>query len=240
MLAELVDKLRVSPSTAATFGDRVTPVADASRAITYTALAYPAAYVCPLSEDAERQAPGANENHQRITSLWGVIVALEATEDIRGAAPALSIETVRRDIFRAIYNWSPNFATQPHAPMEYRYGNIWYEGTKLLEVSRAATFWLISMGAYCWICGAEGEGETDQFEPPYTGILERVHVYNDWIDPHDPGLPPSEDYGQPPVGPPRGPAPWPTGPEGRIESEFRVELPQTQPSPRGHRNGRKH
>lgn len=238
MMRELIMKLRLSPHTNAIFGDRIAGCSDVSRPQTYASLSFPACFICPLSEEAERQAPGANENHQRITSLWGVIVALQATEDIRGQEPAQSIEAVRRAIFRSCYNWSPNYQTRPNAPMEYRYSNIWYSGTKLLEVSRAATFWLIEMGVYAWICGAEGEGETDQFEPPHTGILERIHVYNDWTDPHDPGLPPSLTYDPVPMGPSRGPAPWPTGPEGRIESEFDVELPP--PPPRGTRNGTKH
>jgi hypothetical protein len=238
MMAEIIMKLRASPSTAAIFGDRVSGSADETRPPTYAALAYPSAFVVYLGDDAEPQAPGANENQQRMVEHWGIIVALEATEDIRGQAPAQQIRPVRDAVYKALYNWAPNRQQNPMLPVEYLSGNLWYESCKLIQLSRAATFWLLTFGAHTWICGAEGE--LDQFEPPHTGILERIHVYNDWTDPHDPGLPPSQDYGQPPVGPPRGPAPWPTGPEGRIESEFHVELPTTTPSPRGTRNGTKH
>jgi len=217
-MAELIMKLRRSSATSAIFGERVTGVADPSRAIEYTALAWPAAYVTFLSDEAETQPPGANENRQRITQHWGIIVGLEATNDIRGQDPTQQIEWIRKQIFRAIYNWAPS--VDDGQKITYESGPFWYDGTKLLEVSRAATFWLMSFGCYSWICGADSEGETEeQFDklPPFDG----VNVYSDWIDPHDPGEPPSQEY-DPPIGPRSGPPPWPTGPEGRIESEFRT------------------
>jgi hypothetical protein len=232
MMPEIIMKLRRSSATGAIFGDRVTGVADVSRAVTYTALSYPAAYVCFLSEDAEPQPAGANENRQRFTTKWGIIVGLEATNDIRGQDPAQQIEHIRRQIFRAIYNWSPNYNPDPMAPVEYRYGPLWYDGTKLLEISRAATFWLLTFGSHGWVCGAEGEGETEE---QYDGLdhLERIRIYEDYIDPHDPGLPPSQEY-TPPIGPSRGPPPWPSGPEGRIEKEHHIDFPTW---PRGYPNG---
>ena len=231
MIAEIIMKLRASRHTGAIFGDRVTGVDDISRAVTYTALAYPAAYVTFLSDEAEPQPPGANENRQRCTTHIGVIVGLQATEDVRAQDPIQQIDYIRRQLFRALYNWTPNYAP-PNAPrVDYRYGNLWYGGCRLLEYSRAATFWLFTFGAYWWICGAEGEGEDDQFEPPHVGHLERIHIYEDYIDPHDPGLPPSQEY-DPPIGPRRGPPPWPSGPEGRIEKEHRIEFPP-QVWPRG-------
>jgi hypothetical protein len=237
MMPEIIMKLRRSRHTGAIFGDRVTGIADVSRAVTYTALQYPAAYVCFLSDDVERQPPGSNENRQMITQQWGVVVGLEATNDIRGQDPAQQVETVRKALFLALYNWAPNYAQNPMDPVEYRSGPLWYGGSKLLEVSRAATFWLFTFGAYSWVCGAEGEGETEeQFDR--LGPLERVRIYEDWIDPHDPGAPPSQEY-DPPIGPSRGPPPWPSGPEGRIEKEYHVDFPPA-PTPRGSTNGREH
>jgi hypothetical protein len=231
-MAELILKLRRSRHTNAIFGDRVTGVADVSRAVSYTALAYPAAYVTFLSDDAEAQPPGANENRQRVAQRWGVIVGLQATNDVRGQDPTQQIDYIRRQLFLALYNWSPNFNPDPLGPVEYRFGPLWYDGCKLLEVSRAATFWLLTFGTYYWICGAEGEGETEE---NYEGLgdFEGLNIYEDYIDPHDPGEPPSETY-DPPVGPNRGPPPWPTGPEGRIEKRAQIDMP-----PRGvPRNGR--
>jgi hypothetical protein len=221
MMAEIIMKLRRSSATEPIFGDRIAGVAEVSRALEYTAYSYPAAWVCFLSDQAERQEPGANENQQRVTQLWGVIVAIEATMDIRGQDPTQQIDEIRREIFRAIYNWSP----------DKHYGNFWYDNTKLLAINRAVTYWLLSFGSYYWICGAAGEGETEeQFDklPPFTGI--NMHI--DWIKPHDPGLPPSQIYD-----PRRGPAPWQRGPEGRIEQyvEIDVEQPPT-PTPRGNRD----
>jgi hypothetical protein len=207
MLVDIALKLRRSRHTNPIFGDRITVVADASRAIEYTALAYPAGYVTFLSEDAEDQQPGVNENRQRITQRWGVIVGLDATTDIRGQGAAQSIEAIRPAIFRAIYNWSPS----------KDYGLLWYGGCKLLEISRATTFWLMTFGAYYWVCGEEGETE-EQFErlPDFLGLNVKV----DRLQPHDRGLPPSQEYD-----PRFGPAPWASGPEGRVETEMRIDVP---------------
>jgi hypothetical protein len=222
MMAEIIMKLRRSRATSPIFGDRVVGVAEASRAFDYQSLACPAAFVCFLSDHAERQDPGANENQQRVTQMWGVIVALEATMDIRGQDPTQQIDEIRREIFRAIYNWSP----------DKHYGNFWYNDTKLLAINRAITFWLLSFGSYYYVCGAIGEGETeDQFEPlpPFEAIDGIAPPWGvDWIKPHDPGLPPSQIYD-----PKRGPAPWPSGPEGRIEQRIRFNVEPQPPPPIG-------
>ena len=216
MLDLIAQKIKRSSSTAAIFGDRVTVVADVSRATTYTALTWPAAYVMLSGETASEQAAGSNDNWQRITQQYDVIVGLQATDDIRGQAPAMRIEDVRRALFRAIYNWSP----------DKRWGPLWYQGLELLagEINRAVTFWRIGFGCYVDVCGDEGETE-EQFDPlpDFLGI----HYLIDWIDPHDPGNPPSLIYSAR-----YGPAPWRIGPEGRIEMELRLDFPAPPPPPR--------
>jgi hypothetical protein len=215
MMAEIIMKLRRSSATAPIFGDRIGGVAEVQRAVDYTAFNFPAAWVCFISDQAERQEPGANENFQRVIQRWGIIIGLEATADIRGQDPTQQIDEIRRAVFRAIYNWSP----------QKEFGNFWYDNTRLLDISRAATYWLMTFGSYYSVCGAEGEGETeDQFEPlpPFTGI----DVGIDWRKPHDPGLPPSQIYD-----PRRGLAPWPQGPEGRIEQRLRLDVEQDPPNP---------
>ena len=207
MLAEIALKLRRSSFTSPIFGDRVTCVADASRAIEYTALAYPAAYVCFMSEDAEEQSPGSNANRQRVAQHWGVIIGLDATMDIRGQQPAESIDGIRRAVFHAIYNWAPT----------KDYGLLWYESCKLLEISRANTFWLMTFGSYIWVCEDDGETQ-EQFDP--LPAFEGANVKVDWLQPHDRGEPPSQEYD-----PRFGPAPWASGPEGRVETEMRIDVP---------------
>ena len=213
MLDLIALKLRRSRSTSAIFGERVTVVADQSRAVDYTALAWPAAYVCFLSETAGDYVAGSNDNWQRVTTQIGIIVGLSATNDIRGQDPALRIDGVGRAIRRAIYNWTPDPGM---------WGAIWYEGYKLFEVSHAATFWLFAFNSYYDICDADGETE-EQFEPLPDFLGADISV--DYIDPHDPGEPPSEQYD-----PRFGPAPWATGPEGRIELRFTIDLPPSPPA----------
>jgi hypothetical protein len=209
MMADLIAKLRRSTDTSPIFGDRVTGVADASRAIEYTALGFPAAYVTFLADDAEEQRPGSNDNRQRITEQWGVIVGLQATADVRGHQPAQSIMTVRRALFRAIYNWRPPASS---------YGALWYVGCKLLEVNRAATFWLFTFASHCWVDGeCDGEHE-EQFDPLPDFLGANIKV--DWLQPFDPGIPPSQEYD------PRYPPPRTYGPDGRIETTFTVDVEQ--------------
>jgi hypothetical protein len=218
MMSDIIMKLRRSRHTAPIFGDRVTGVAEASRAFDYQALTFPAAFVCYLSDQAEPQEPFTTDNKQRCTQRWGVIVALQATEDIRGQDPTQQIDDVRQEIFGAIYNWSPR---KP-------YSNLWYDSTKLLAINRAVTFWLLTFGTYHYVCDDDGELE-EQFEP--LPDFYGVNALIDWKKPHDPGLPPSEEYD-----PRRGPAPWPTGPEGRIETAVRIDV--EQPPPGAPRNGK--
>ena len=217
MLDLIALKLRRSRHTNPIFGDRVTVVADVSRATTYTALAWPAAYVMFSGETASDQATGSNDNWQRITQQYDVIVGLQATSDTRGQAPALRIDEVRAALLRAIYNWSPDHK---------RWGAIWYRDCELIagEINRAVTFWRFGFGSYTDICGDDGEIE-EQFEPLPDFL--RIHYQIDWISPHDPGLPPSLTYH-----PRIGPAPWPKGPEGRVELEVRQEFTPTPPPPR--------
>jgi hypothetical protein len=210
MMPQLIMKLRRSRSTKAVFADRVVGAADASRVIDYTNLDLPFLAVTFLSDDAEGQQPGSNDYRQRITQSWGVIVALSATFDVRGQEATQTMETIKPAIFRAIYNWAP----------DKNHGVLSYGGTRLLQVSRAATFWLMTFNTFEWVCGDDGELE-EQFEPLPDFLGMNVNV--DWMQPFDPGLPPSEEYD-----PRRGPPPWRYGPEGRIESTFTIDLPQTR------------
>jgi hypothetical protein len=213
MMADIILKLRRSSATGSIFADRVTGVAAPQRAYDYAALAYPAAFVALLSEDAEAQPPGSNENTQRVAQIWGIVVALNATDDIRGQEPSQSIEVIRRAVMRAIYNWSP------HSTI----ANLWYDGCELLAVNRAVAFWVLRFGTYFWLCGEDGVGETEEQFDPLPWFL-RIHYNFDWISPHDPGLPPSEIYDVK-----FGPPPWRSGPEGRVEMHAEDQLPPQPP-----------
>lgn len=225
MLDEIALKLRRSRHTGPIFGTRVTVVADTSRAMEHAALAYPAAYVCFLGETAEAQPPGSNAFTQRVTQSLGIVVGLEATADIRGQNAVHRVEDIRAQLCRAIYNWKP----------DRNHGALFYGGFNLLGINRAVTYWTFTFGSYWAICEDDGEHE-EQFDPlpEFLGINR---IYHDYISPHDPGNPPSEIY-TPPIGPSRGPAPWPTGPEGRIEHESTVDFDGLPPR-RGKANGKR-
>jgi hypothetical protein len=207
-MSDLIAKLRRSSSTTAIFGARVAGAADASRVVDYANMAMPCAYVCYLSDDAQPHPAGANtEVVQHVTETWGIAVKLEAKEEIRGQAPAMTVPTVRTALMRAIFNWSPNL----------QHDLIQYAGTKLLAVSRDSTVWLFSFATGFMIDQCYGETE-EQFDPlpAFEGINARV----DFIDPFDPGDPPSLEYD------PAYPAPRTTGPDGRIETTFTIDVRQ--------------
>lgn len=218
-MADIILKLRRSRSTVPLFGGRVAGAADASRVMDYANLEAPAAFVVFLSDTCEPAEERANEIHQALTAHWGVVVKLSAHVDIRGQAPAMTVPDVRARLFSALLNWSP-YPVPPGPPFVGRppqrpWSALEYEKCELLQVNRDATFWLFQFACSTVLCAEDGETE-ETFEPlpDFKGANFKV----DWIDPHDPGLPPSEEYD-----PRIGPAPWPTGPEGRIEAEFKVD-----------------
>jgi hypothetical protein len=206
-MADLIAKLRRSNAAGAVFADRVAGAADAFKIVEYANMALPCAYVVFLSETAET-VEAINENVQKVTETWGIAVKLSAHEEIRGQAPAMTVPNVRRALFRALFNWSPSLG----------YTLIAYDGCKLLAHSRDVTVWLFTFTTSTQI--DECDGEQEQFEhPAFLGVNARV----DAVDPYDPGLPPSLEY-DPAIGPP----PWATGPEGRIETQFTIDIPQGQ------------
>jgi hypothetical protein len=224
-MADLILKLRRSRSTLALFGGRVAGAADASRVMDYANLDAPAAFVVYLSDDCEPEPRGVNEVYQRLTVHWGVVVKLSAHVDIRGQAPTMTAPGVREALFKALLNWSP-YEVPPGPPFVGRppqrpWSPLAYEKCELLQVNRDSTFWMFQFATDTILCAEDGETE-EQFDP--LPDFHGANVKVDWTDPHDPGLPPSEEYD-----PTRGPAPWPSGPEGRIEAEFRVDQKGTPP-----------
>jgi hypothetical protein len=208
-MADLIAKLRRSRSASAVFGDRVAGAADVFKIVEYANMAMPCAYVVFLSETAE-PAEAGNENVQWNTETWGVAIKLAAHEEIRGQAPAMTVPQMRRALFRALFNWSPSTG----------YTLLAYDGCKLLAHSRDVTVWLFTFTTHTQFDECDGETE-EQFDtlPAFLGVNARV----DAIDPFDPGAPPSEEYD-----PAFGPAPWNSGPEGRIETSFTIDIPQGQ------------
>ena len=214
MMDAIIMKLRRSRETQPIFGDRVTGVADESRVLEErVALAFPCAYVHFQDEEAEGQQP-SNAYQQRVAQRWGIIVGLDARNDIRGHDPVRQIELIRPRLFKAIYNWRPAKG----------YGAIWYDGCNLRYVGRDASFYQFMFGTHYTVCEDDGETE-EQFDP--LPVFAGADFHIDAIDPRDPGLPPSQIYD-----PRRGPPPWATGPEGRIEWRTRVNI-DTGPAPHG-------
>jgi hypothetical protein len=215
-MRDLIGKLRRASSTAAIFGDRVAGVAHINRIVEYANMAAPSAYVVYIGELAEA-AEVVNENVQWVTETWGVAVKLAAHEEIRGQAPAMTVPEVRRAILRAIFNWSPSlgyslFAYRGCEPVIFQAGG---------NVSRDVTVWLFTFTTRTQIDECDGETE-EQFDPlpEFLGVNANV----DAIDPYDPGLPPSQPY-KPELVPPHS-----TGPEGRIETSFTIDI-TTGPPP---------
>jgi hypothetical protein len=222
MMAELVMKLRRSRYTSPHFGDRVTGVFDPTRAIERTALAYPAACVTFLGEDADALPSGGNENWQQLTQHWGVVIGLGATPDIRGQASVMDFETIMLAVHRAIYNWRP--------PGPGIQGAFWYDGVEHVRPNGndlARTFWLMTYNIYRRLdaeCDGEVEDTIEGGLPGGRPDFLRVGMKVDWQEPFDPGNPPSQAYD------PKYPPPRTYGPDGRIESELLYDVPQT-PSP---------
>lgn len=230
LMVQIINKLRRSRATGPIFGGRVAGAADASRVMDYANMDVPACFVCFLSDVAEPTPRGANEVHVRFTTSWGIIVKLTAHMDIRGQDPAMTVPDVRVALFRALLNWSPSVIPPGDIPppgiqtVAREWSPLAYDKCELLQVNRDATFWMFTFTTSTWICADDGETE-EQFDPLPDFLGANFNV--DWIDPHDFGVPPSGETPPPEYDPRRGPPPWPVGPEGRIESEFKIDLPVT-------------
>jgi hypothetical protein len=215
-MSDLIAKLRRSTPARTFFADRVAGVADENRVAEYANMEPPCAYVAYIGDSAA-PSDAINENVQWVTETWAILVKLAAHEEIRGQAPAMTIPAIRRAIFKAIFNWSPTTG----------YTLFSYGGSSCIGISRDVTIWRFTFMTRTQIDECDGETE-EQFDP--LPAFKGINAIVDAIDPHDPGLPPSEEY-QEYAASRAGPPPWATGPEGRIEARFTLDNLDTIPPP---------
>ena len=117
------------------FGGRVAGAAefDARMAAEVRPEVYPAAYVVPLTEDAD---PNDEDNalYQTVTERVGVVVEFDNSADRRGQSVTELYAPARAAIFAAILNWR---GTDPdHAQRGFEYG-----GGQVLSWDRARLFY---------------------------------------------------------------------------------------------------
>lgn len=179
-MSDLIAKLRRSTPARTFFADRVAGVADENRVAEYANMEPPCAYVAYVGDSAV-PSDAINENVQWVTETWAILVKLAAHEEIRGQAPAMTIPAIRRAIFKAIFNWSPTTG----------YTLFAYGGSSCVGISRDVTIWRFLFTTRTQIDECDGETE-EQFDP--LPGFKGIDVIVDTIDPHDPGLPPSEEY----------------------------------------------
>lgn len=103
ILAATITQLRAA---APVFGGRVAGAAEFVRGVRdyTTALPLPAAYVMPVSQEADsNQSWGGLQ--QLVHYVIGVAVELDAQTDRRGQTPAMDLDGIRDEIFAAILNY---------------------------------------------------------------------------------------------------------------------------------------
>lgn len=98
------------------------------------ALAYPAAVVIPLDDDATDldALPGPQLN-QTVIERIGVVVEFDTTADRRGQAGVDQVQAMKYALHGAILNWNPE-------PLRSTNG-LRYGGGRLLKLDRARLFW---------------------------------------------------------------------------------------------------
>jgi hypothetical protein len=112
-------------------------------------LAYPAAVVIPLEDEAEDpdslQGPQLNQN---ITERIGVIVEFDASADRRGQAGVDQVQAMKYALHAAILNWNPDPARSSNG--------LRYAGGRLLDLDRARLFWQFDYALSVFLSDADG------------------------------------------------------------------------------------
>ena len=91
------------------------------------------AYVIPLADKAEKNSlvrPGVS---QRVTELFGVVMAIEGLRDVRGDAVNAEIEAKRKTVINALQGFVPEDGYEP----------VQYAGGRLLKFDQniKVIFW---------------------------------------------------------------------------------------------------
>jgi len=118
------------------FGGRVAGAADFQLGLrNYNEnMPLPAAYVVPLSQDAERNA-NLTGYWQIVEKMIAVIVELDATPDRRGQDPVMSYDVIEAALFSALLNWEPALCRTPNKQ------GYQLSGGRFLDLDRARLFY---------------------------------------------------------------------------------------------------
>lgn len=148
------------------FDGRVAGAAEYVAAQASTSMAMPHAFVIPL-DDRPSESITENTNRQPLIDSFGVVVVVSNQADERGQGAVVSVETIRRDLWRALLGWSP----------AEEYHGIEYEGGSLQAMDRARLWWQFEFGAQTEI------GPDDGWQQSFEDELDQVVVSVDVIDP---------------------------------------------------------
>lgn len=180
------------------FSTRVSAGIDWDAVASSAKLSHPSAYVIAAGDDASANDVD-NAIRQDITDLFDVILVLDSTDE-RGQEAADLLHDLRASLWKALVGWKPGAEYDP----------IEYGGGSLIFINRARVVYRFSFEAAFQL------GRNRATEPAETweewkldGLpaFEGLDVNVDFIEPSDPNL-------QAP------------GPDGRIDAQFSVDLPQ--------------
>lgn len=136
---------------------------------------FPSGYVVPLDDEVGEQE-SSNGYKQVITDKFAVIVVFNNKADALGKhAIGQARNLIRKELFRALLGWSP----------DEEHGRIQYEGSALLEVTRAHLYFQFEFSAETEL------GEEDTWQAVYNAALpdfQTMGIDLDAIDPYDPNL----------------------------------------------------
>lgn len=135
----------------------------------------PAAFVIPLSEQADEQAAQAGF-YQEIECAFAVLIVVSICEDESGAQAVEALDDLQREVFRAILGWRPGDDVD----------RVQYEGGTLIQLDRSRLVYQLDFkyGAALdrsdsWI--PERDDRMDMFS--------RLGIDVDFIDPSPIGRP---------------------------------------------------
>lgn len=130
----------------------------------------PAAYVIPTGDTAGQQE-SQTDYYQQVREGFAVVVVLDNRRDLRGQTAAFdAVDTIRREIFRALLGWEPDENTHP----------IEYDGGQVVEMNRAALYYQFDFTAMRELTSEDTRHgvDLDSLEP-----LKTVVIDMDYIDP---------------------------------------------------------
>lgn len=123
-----------------------------------TKLGTPCCYVIPIGDQPEG-SQSQNSVRQKLTDSFAVIVCIDNSADERGQASSASVESVKRELWKALLGWRPTL----------EYNGIAYEGSSLQSLDRAQLWHQFEFSAEMDITPEDGWEE---------GALERLPVFN--------------------------------------------------------------